>query len=42
MGMGGKNVAKWMTEEQIKTTKRKSKHSCVSVKGAKGDRESNK
>jgi hypothetical protein len=34
MGMGGKSVAKWMIEKEIKTRRRKSKHSCVSGKGA--------
>jgi hypothetical protein len=40
--MSGKNVAKWMIEGEIKTMRRKSKHSCTSEKGAKGERESNK
>jgi hypothetical protein len=34
MGMGGKNVAKWMIEREI-NTRSQSKHSCVSVKGVK-------
>lgn len=42
MGMGGKNVAKWMMEKEIKPRWRKSKHSCMSEKGAKRDRKSNK
>jgi hypothetical protein len=36
MGMGGKSVAKWMIEKEIKTKRRKSKHSCVGKGREKG------
>jgi len=38
MGMGEKSVAKWMIEKEIKTRRRKSKHSCVLEKGGKWGR----